>query len=320
MLKQRRRRYFTALRAFVFLCLRYSGLPWLFRELLQRRVVTIILYHDLPAATAIAHFRALRARYQIIALRDYLQARTEGQIDRLPSKALIVTLDDGHRGNYNLLPVLQAHAVPVTIFLCSGIVGSQRHYWWLEVPDRADVERLKLLPDEHRLQALAGLGYCDDRNYDSRHALSDSEIEEMKRTVDLQAHTITHPILPECPEKKAWDEIAGCKTALEQKYALQISALAYPNGDYSPREIAMLKAAGYTCGLTVEPGFNDATTDLYRLRRIQLPDDATISEVLVKVSGLWRLKDRIFRFAGSQVLSKYCNSSRADWNDGGDSV
>ncbi len=298
------------LRSLVFLFLRCSGLPWLFRELLQRYVVTIVVYHDLPAATAAAHFRALQARYHIITLHDYLRARTANQLDRLPSKALIVTLDDGHRSNYDLLPVLKACGVPVTIFLCSGVVGTRRHYWWLEVPGIAQAEGLKSLPDEDRLRALAEQGYYDEREYDSRHALSDTEIEEMKRTIDLEAHTITHPILPECGEKKAWDEIAGCKAALEERYGLRVSALAYPNGDYSPREVAMLKAAGYTCGLTIEPGYNEATTDLYHLRRIPLPDDATISEVLVKTAGVWALKDRILRLLGSGVPLKFRDSRK----------
>ena len=297
-------------RSLVFLCLRWSGLPWLFRELFQRRVVTIVVYHDLSAATASAHFRALQARYHIIALRDYLQARVENQFDQLPSKALIVTLDDGHRGNFDLLPVVRACGITVTIFLCSGVVGTRRHYWWLETPSSARAQDLKSLPDEDRLRALAEQGFQDDREYDSRQSLSDAEIEEMKGTIDLQAHTISHPILPECGEQKAWDEISGCKAALEERYGLRVSALAYPNGDYSSREVAMLKAAGYTCGLTIQAGYNDAATNLYQLRRIPLPDDATISEVLVKTAGVWGLRERIFRRLSSSLRSKFHDSPR----------
>ena len=82
-------------------------------------------------------------------------------------------------------------------------------------------------------------------------------------------------------------EIFGSKEALESEHGLKIYALAYPNGDYSHREVELLQSAGYTCGLTLEAGLNDAETDPFRLRRVALPDDAGINEVIVKVSGLW---------------------------------
>ena len=65
--------------------------------------------------------------------------------------------------------------------------------------------------------------------------------------------------------------------------------LAYPNGDYSDREVRLLEEAAYVCGVTMDAGVNDAHTDPFRLRRVALPDDAGINEVIVKASGLWAL-------------------------------
>src|SRR6266436_9828528 len=95
------------LRDSMFILLRYSGIPFLLRELIQRRKVTILVYHAPPGVRARNHFQALRARYHIIALADYLRARAEDEMWRLPSKSLIITFDDGHCRNFELRQLLE---------------------------------------------------------------------------------------------------------------------------------------------------------------------------------------------------------------------
>src|SRR5438128_3127185 len=274
-------------RSAVFALLRFAGLPFLIRELWQRRKVTVVVYHALPADLAEVHFRALRRRYNVIALSDFLAARANRTTDQLPPKALIITFDDGHRSNYELKSLLEKQRIPVTIFLCSGIVGTQRHYWWFHTRNAAEAQALKTLPDEQRAQALLEKGHADTTEYEARQSLSTAEIAEMKGLVDFQSHTVFHPILPACSEQRANREIVESKQALESQYGLKICALAYPNGNYSNRELSLLRKAGYACGLTLDPGCNDSETDLLCLRRVALPDDAGINELIVKTSGLW---------------------------------
>lgn len=267
--------------------MRFSGLPFLIREIVQRNKVTIVVYHALEAERADVHFAVLRSRYNVIALSDFLAVRSIEEIDRLPPKSLIITFDDGHEGNYRLVSVIQKHRIPITIFLCSGIVGTGRHYWWDHVKDAEEAQRLKVLPDEQRVQALLRNGHTDVREYEARHSLSHDEIAEMKSFVDFQSHTVFHPILPACSADRARREIVESKEALEGEYGFTIYALAYPNGDYSDREVTLLQNAGYTCGLTLDAGYNDSETDPFRLRRLVLYDNAGVNEVIVKTSGLW---------------------------------
>jgi poly-beta-1,6-N-acetyl-D-glucosamine N-deacetylase len=135
-------------------------------------------------------------------------------------------------------------------------------------------------------------GHTDVREYEDRQALSRQEISKMKEVVDFQSHTVFHPILPACSNERARTEIVESKQMLEEEYALKIWALAYPNGDYSDREVEMLQEAGYTCGLTLDAGFNDCETNLFRLKRFALPDEAGVNEVIVKTSGLWAFLKR----------------------------
>jgi poly-beta-1,6-N-acetyl-D-glucosamine N-deacetylase len=283
------------LRSAVFTILRFSGLPFLIREIWQRTKVTIVVYHALPAALADAHFSALKRRYNLVALSEFLAARSGHTTDRLPRKALIVTFDDGHRGNYELVPVLEKYGIPITIFLCSGIIGTHRHFWWLHANDRLDAQAMKALPDERRVQALLARGHADTHEYETRQSLAVGEIAEMKSLVDFQSHTVFHSVLPNCTLERARQEVVESRETLEQQYGLKIYALAYPNGDHSDREVELLRAAGYTCGLTMMAGFNDSQTDPFRLRRFALPDDAGLNELIVKASGLWGLAKALYR-------------------------
>ena len=275
------------LKSIIFTALRWSGLPWLMREFTQKGKVTILTYHSPTPEYARAHFDVLRRHYSIIPLKDYLSARANGTLAGLPKKSLILTLDDGHRGNFELKPLLQELGIPVTIFLCSGIVGTHRHFWWRHVNSAQEAGACKRLSDTERRKFLLGRGYETDREYPDRQGLSGEEIEELKPWVDFQAHTVSHPILPACAGDVAEQEIAQSKAELQRKYGLEVYALAFPNGDYSERELLLARKWGYRCAFTQEPGFNDDQSDLFRLRRIALPDDCSIDELLVKASGLW---------------------------------
>ncbi len=77
------------------------------------------------------------------------------------------------------------------------------------------------------------------------------------------------------------------KQMLETEYKLPINAIAYPNGDYSDRDIAISKEAGYTCGITVDFGYNTIHTDLFRLKRLSVNDTGNLDELAVKASGVW---------------------------------
>ncbi len=261
--------------------LRFSGLPFLFREIIQRRRVTILMFHDIGPAAAEQAFAYLTKKYNVISLDDFIARKP------LPPKALIITFDDGHAGNYALLPVFKKYHLPVTIFLCAGIVGTHRHYWFMFKNPNFSTSKLKQLPNAERLAALETAGFFEKKEFEKRQALSREEIAAMKTTVNFQAHTMFHPCLPNCTDEEAKEEIFQCKTVLENDFGLRVNAFAYPNGDYCDRDAALLKAAGYDCGVTVDFGFNTFSTDPFRLKRLSVNDTSNPDELIVKASGVW---------------------------------
>lgn len=89
--------------------------------------MTIILYHDITPETLDAH----------------LSARKSGTLRDLPTGSLVITIDDGHSGNYDLKPVLEKHGAPVTVFICSGIAGTNRGFWFKHNAVSGNVAALK---------------------------------------------------------------------------------------------------------------------------------------------------------------------------------
>ncbi len=274
------------MKTILFKILRFSGLPFLFRELVQRRRVTILLFHDISRETAAKTFDVLSARYHLLDLQTFVR-KCQSRDNHLPSKSLILTFDDGHIRNYDFLPLLQARKIPVTIFLCAGLIDTKRHFWFRhKIPTHRSSE-LRRMPGTERLRLLRQTGFTHETEYDVPQALTKSQIAEMKPWVDFQSHTLFHPCLPRCGSAEARREISRSREVLTREYGLRVNAISYPHGDYSDRDIELCRQAGYDCGITVDCGFNSIHTDLFRLRRLPVNDTKDMNELIVKASGLW---------------------------------
>jgi peptidoglycan/xylan/chitin deacetylase (PgdA/CDA1 family) len=132
------------------------------------------------------------------------------------------------------------------------------------------------------------MGFDEREDYDDAEALSEAEIADLISIgVSIQSHTLTHPILPMCDDSKAEAEITQSKTNLEEKFGIKVDYFSYPNGDYCPRDLDICKKAGYLCSVTVDLGFNDINTDIYKLKRISIYDKASVNQLAVRATGVW---------------------------------
>lgn len=270
--------------------LRFSGLSFLYRELIQRNKVTIVFFHNWKFITAEKAFKYYSSKYNVIGLNDFIEASKNKDFKKIPPKALIITIDDGYNENYELLPLIKKYKLPITIFLTAGIVNTKRHFWFDLTHPKYPKIKLKNVSNQKRLEVLNEIGFDQEKEFEKAVALNKDQINEMKPYVNFQAHTMFHPILPSCSDSEAEKEIAESKQLLEEDFSLNINSLAFPNGNYSERDIKIAKRNGYECCLTVEKGLNHYSDDLFRLKRFSFSDDKpNLTEVIVSSSGIRQL-------------------------------
>lgn len=256
-----------------------TGIDRATRALLWRNRIAILLYHDPDPATLDRHLTYLRTICDLVPL-EALDLPGNGR------PRAVLTLDDGHAGNAQLLPIFIKHNVRPTIFLCSGIVGRPRRYWWLHPgAQRVGVERLKRVTNAQRLSELGAYGYREDSD-DKATGLSVEQLQAMRPFVDFQAHTRFHPILTRCSDSECEEEIANCKDELEALLGTACEHFAYPCGNYGAREVNLVKAAGYKSARTCDIGWADRSSDPFRLRTIIIDDDASPTWFAAQLTGI----------------------------------
>jgi len=275
------------MRKILFWIIAMSGLPWFFREILNRNKVTILLFHAPNTQIAEKQLKILNQKYNIIPLRQYIDILNNQTSKTLPKKSLVITYDDGAKENYLLKPILEKYNIPITIFLCSSIVGTNRHYWWTALPEDTASAELENMSNDARLAFLEKRQFQQSTEYDNRQALSQAEIDELRPFVDFQSHTCFHPNLPQCTDRQSYEEIYNSRIELQSKFELDIYAIAFPNGAYTEREISIVKDSEYSCSLTTHIGFNELNEDKFYLKRIDILDSADANEVIIKSSGAW---------------------------------
>ena len=256
------------------LCL--LGIPFIVREWLCRNRVAILMYHDVSPDVFAKHIAYLSRHYQIISLDTLVSAIYNKDFSEIPLKSAVITIDDGHAENYALLPIFKQHKIRPTIYVCTQIINTHRHFWFkIAKLSKKEKELLKKLPNAERLTHLKqAANFEGEKEYQDRQALNIDEITEMTQSVDFQPHTQFHPILPQCSEIECKQEILGSKTDLEKILGIECRHFSYPNGDYTEREIEIVKAGGFRSARTTDIGWNSIDTSPYQLKVIPISDDA----------------------------------------------
>lgn len=293
----------------------YGAMPAFARQLEGK--LLILMYHRvLPRADAAAtfvqpgmyvtpqtferHLRFLTAHFELLSFRELLTRWDAGQWDD-SARYCTLTFDDGWVDNHRYaFPLLRAYNVPATIFLPTGLIGTNDWLWTDRLGylldrgrrtgraaatdvDRA-IEEAKGWPEAERdlcIRALAAdLGVEVPRD---RCFLDWNEVREMSNHgIEFGSHTSTHAILTRLDEARLATELRRPLETLAERCQTVVPVLGYPNGDRSETVAAATRAAGYRAAVTTSPGAERGRPDdLFRLRRIGLHEDVTRSVPLL---------------------------------------
>lgn len=256
------------------------------RLLFQKNKTTIIYYHDIEAVLFDKHLFYLKRKYNIVSLEDYVKNRINKSINH----RLIITFDDGHINNFELLKTLEKHQIPCTIFLVSNVVNTHKHFWfkWHKLDSNAK-NKLKKMQNQQRLDVLkTKFEFDENQEHPTAQALNLEQIQALQPWVSFQSHTHTHPCLNRCTNEESLFEVAHSKRVIEELTKQEVFALCYPNGDYESKDTENAKKSGYQCVLTAQGFFNSKEIDTFELKRLSVNDFSSVKELAMRTSGVYK--------------------------------
>jgi peptidoglycan/xylan/chitin deacetylase (PgdA/CDA1 family) len=289
-------RFSALLREVLALLVRFTGLTLLIRNAYAKRKATIILYHNPTVKILDSHLKYLSKRYRFITLDALVNAIYIKNWTSIPANAAVITIDDGHRANHDLLGIFKKYDIRPTIYVCTQVVNTSRLFWWQlrglnpqPLKRLSNADRLKYLNEHY--QYTPAKEFSDA----TRRALNIEEMNKMKSFVNFQPHSRFHPILTKCDDEECAIEIGNSKNELERLLDVKCDHFSFPNGDYTERELNCVKEAGYLSSRTTDLGWNNINTDPYRLKAMGITDDASVSLLALQVCGIPAYLKRVFK-------------------------
>ncbi|WP_294392505.1 polysaccharide deacetylase family protein [uncultured Clostridium sp.] len=130
--------------------------------------------------------------------------------------------------------------------------------------------------------------FCVGNSLDGSYYLSKDAIKEMSDYgIDIESHTVNHMHLDTLNYDEQLSEMKNSKDILENITGKNVTAIAYPFGDFNDDSIKAAKEAGYKLAFTTHLGLSDRNDDIYALDRIYISsnyDMNTFKELIKNTS------------------------------------
>jgi peptidoglycan/xylan/chitin deacetylase (PgdA/CDA1 family) len=257
----------------------------------KKRCITIISYHNPDPVTFEKHIIFLSSCYSFISLDELVQYLERREWGNLPSRPMILTIDDGYLSNHNLTAIIQKYRIPAMIYLTAGVIGTNRRFWWKsEGLTALENKKLKKMPDTERLILLESkYGHTNTRSYENISTLSWNDVREWIRAGgQIGCHSMFHPILTKCSKEKAIDEIMQSQLVISKALDLNCRHFAYPNGNWNDLVVSIVRTANYQTARTSRHGWVTLNSDRFTLPVMGVSDDANLCKVILQVTGIWQ--------------------------------
>lgn len=266
--------------------------------------------------------RWLKEQYRIFSVRELLTATTPG---------CCITFDDGWEDNYRFaFPILRKHGVPTTIFLATGLVGSNAI-----IPEERVWRIWKTVDQDFRMGELAEIvgktmSYSDAQRYFKSLPIvaKSSLLDRLEDTfnpsrpnrasfmtwdhvkamhdhgVDFGSHTMHHATLGVEPDQVIEDELISSQRHLLENLGPGKTTLAYPNGNYDDRVLKFARKTGYEAGFTTRGGRVTMDSPPLLLPRLAL-DNLVANDAEGRFSAA-RMRLHILRSSWTSAMNVSC--------------
>jgi len=182
------------------------------------------------------------------ALMPYLKGERSG-------KVVGITFDDGYLNNLtNALPVLDRHGFSSTCYAVSQYIGKTNEW------DREVGSTPTLLMDAQQLRQWLAAGQ------------------------EVGAHTRHHVHLTQADAAACKEEIALCKSELENVTGSPVRHFCYPYGEYTANHVASARALGFESVTSTRRSRCHADDDMLQLPRVPIVRSTTLPLFWLKLA------------------------------------
>ena len=281
---------------------------------LATRRLSILIFHRVhaqadsifphePDAARFERLMRLVARiFRVMTLGEAVTCLTNGN---LPSRALVITFDDGYADNAEVaLPILRRCGLTASFFVSTGFLDGGRmwndsvieclrtcrhpaldlesfglgHFSLAGSAERRQVietllPRIKYLSLAEREDAIDRLQQlCGVAALPTNLMMRSEQLRAIHEAgMEIGAHTVKHPILTTLTPAEAEYEITEGRRQLESIIDAPVDMFAYPNGkpgrDYDYSHVLLLKNLGFRGAVSTAPGVGRSGDDLFQLPR-----------------------------------------------------
>lgn len=237
---------------------------------------TVVYFHEVHDQKWLTNIIELLLRnYNIIGLQE-LEEYYYGNKEL--KNSCHITFDDGDITFFNnVLPIIKRYKIPVSTYVSPLMANEGKNFWFQEIKNydrnkiieiikkvtKLEVENTPLLDVKKLLKKLKIEVILEIINVYQRETktlpkdsmnMNSKQLIDVKSTglVDIGAHTLTHPLLVNETDEIALREITGSIDSLSNILGCDVRYFVYPNGNYSEREIEILKKKGIKLAFTTE--------------------------------------------------------------------
>lgn len=245
--------------------------------------VPVLMYHSFSeelSANAIVHPREFREQLAYLQEQGYTSisiydlVRAVYLAEELPSKPVLITIDDGYADNYEYaFPILQELQMQATL----NVVTSQRgetpadreHFSWEQAGEMVASGLVSIQSHTHdlhyKVQTAQGL----------QSAVTGLQLKQDGRSETQEEH-----------RGRIYQDLKLSKERIEEMLRQPVVAFAYPFGVYTPEVIEVARSLGYLLMFTIEPGVFQLQDSPYTIPRINVPGGMTGVELEAEILRL----------------------------------
>jgi peptidoglycan/xylan/chitin deacetylase (PgdA/CDA1 family) len=221
--------------------------------------------------------------YEVVTIDDMLK---NFAVKKNTQKYCVITFDDGYLSLYKYaLPLLRQYKFAATLYLSTAAVG------------------------ENDFKKLPSLNFKTLPANDK--PLAWDEIKEMSNNGwTIESHSVSHADNSQLTAPQLIHEITESKKIIEWQLQKPVLHYAFPFGKYNTISLKLVKEAGYKTATTVHAGLCTSKNDLYRLPRLEINADDSLSSFIKKIeTGFVSPKEKL-RSSARDIL--FSNSKVKD--------